>query len=311
MALALFQPAAEQQEEHEHGGGIEIHMAATQGHVHQGTGPRQSQGQGHRQIHARAAGAQAAPGALEERPAGVEHHRRGDQETGDAEHPGVDLIAALESAQVEGGGIHHRLHGAQARQGQPTQQTSRLAALIRFRRRVAGQGDAVTELEQPFRHPARGVRTVINQGECHGGQVGVHGHHPGDVAGGLLDQPATGGAGKAGKSQGQTLAGRVRAAVGGQQLGHVEQGQGALPFVAVRGGVVVGAAQTVVIVQAQIVDQGHGGGAARAAGRAFALGAGRQKRRGGGHLAAMSAQYRHRPGSTLPRRAPSGPRRRR
>ena len=32
-----------------------------------------------------------------------------------------------------------------------------------------------------------------------------------------------------------TLAGRVRAAVGGQQLGHVEQGQGALPFVAVRG----------------------------------------------------------------------------
>ena len=56
----------------------------------------------------------SARSTTEEWPAGEEYDRRGNQQPGDAEEEPIDLVTGIEGADVQGGGVHHRLHGAEA-----------------------------------------------------------------------------------------------------------------------------------------------------------------------------------------------------
>ena len=135
LARAQFQVAGGQQEGHEHGHGIEIHLAVSGiGRVHRGNEGGHD-AQRHRHVHAGAAMAQVVAGVAPDRPCRVQHHGHGQRETGPVhQHDGpVQRLQGIRGdavvAQVAGPGKHHHLHHGQPGQRQAHQRVPALLAV--------------------------------------------------------------------------------------------------------------------------------------------------------------------------------------
>ena len=155
MPRAHFQVAARQQEEHEHRNRIEVHLAAAAqrfddaGRVHRGDG------QCHRHVHADPACRERAPRAREERPRRIENHRRRHQQAEPAQQLARGCIERAGGAEVDRRGIHHGLHGAEARDQQPLERVARFAApqvieaaRVERQRVIAGARQRLQQLRQ-------------------------------------------------------------------------------------------------------------------------------------------------------------------
>jgi hypothetical protein len=195
LAGVHLQEAAGEQEEHEHGHRVEIHLlAADQGAVHAG-GEGGAHAQGHRHVHAGTLELEIAPGALEERQGGIEHHRRGQQHAGEA-HERLDVARhGVFVGQVGGHGVHHDLHHAQAGDGQAADggvallaEQLLLAAGVERVGVVADVGDALQDVGQ------MDAAVVPAHPGPPGGEIDVRRQHPGQLVQVTLVQPDAGGA---------------------------------------------------------------------------------------------------------------------
>ena len=96
-------------------------------------------------IHARAAFPQLAPGAGQERKAGIEHHRCRDQEGEPAKEVARGHRHLVLRVQVQRLGEHHRLQRADARQAHAQQPAPRIGAPRRFLVAAAGEVGPVAQ----------------------------------------------------------------------------------------------------------------------------------------------------------------------
>ena len=178
VARALLQHPRRQQQEHEHHRGVVPHVrSAAQRLDHAGEIRQQRRG-GDQRVHAEAAMAQLAPGPGDERPAGVEHHRRRHQERDPAEEVARRQRHLPAGVEVQRLGEHHRLHRAQAGQPQPQQVAVARGAALALAALTAGQVRPEAERHEDLQHrrQRRGLR-VPGEADAPGHRVRRHLHH--------------------------------------------------------------------------------------------------------------------------------------
>jgi hypothetical protein len=195
LAGIHLQEAAGEQEKHEHGHRVEIDLVtADQGAIHAG-GEGGAHAQGHRHVHAGTLELEIAPGALEERQGGIEHHRRGQQHAGEA-HERLDVARhGVFVGQIGGHGVHHDLHHAQAGDGQAADGgVALLAEQLLLAAGIEGIG-VVTDVLDALQDIGQADATVI---PAHpgppGGKIDVRRQHAGQLVQVTLVQPDAGGA---------------------------------------------------------------------------------------------------------------------
>ena len=113
LARPHLEPARAQQEEDEHGDGVEIHFGTARERGNQAGAEGNADAQRHGDVHAGFAPSQIAPGAAKKWRRGEKHHRHGQHQTGQAhQQPKVRAHAAL-VREIGRQGVHHHLHHAE------------------------------------------------------------------------------------------------------------------------------------------------------------------------------------------------------
>ena len=127
MARAHFEIAADAQEEHEHADRLEPDVAAAAQRLDDASGVDERDGQRHRHVHAEPARRERALRAGEERRRGIEHDGRRREQRQPSESSRV-ATSSVECAEPQHCGVHHRLHRAEARDGEALLRVARFAA---------------------------------------------------------------------------------------------------------------------------------------------------------------------------------------
>ena len=131
-AHGMIERAPDQQEEQQHDRGIVVGVLGVMGGLHHRHGERQDDAERNRHIHIERAGPQTAPGAEEERPAGIGRRRQRDQRRGPMEE-----IARLrrDIGRITRPHRHrqqHDVHGGKAGNRKTAREAARLGGLFLF-----------------------------------------------------------------------------------------------------------------------------------------------------------------------------------
>ena len=199
VAQAQLQPAAGEQEEHEHGQGVVVHLlakdAARVERARRADHKGDRHAQRHRQVHADPAQAHIAQCAGKEGATREHHHGQRDDPGGPAQQllHLARQVAGLRH--IRGPRVHHHLHHAKARHQPAPQGAAAFALALRAGKRIHGRHGAVARVLHGF-HPLRGqhpARLPHHAGTARGRtHVGLQ--HAGHGAQGVFDGERTGGA---------------------------------------------------------------------------------------------------------------------
>ena len=128
MAGAHFEVAADAQEEHEHADRLEPDVGTPGDDLDDASGVDERDGQRHRHVHAEPSRREKSFRAGEERRRGIEHDGRRREQRQPPENVARRDIDAVECAEPQRAGVHHRLHRAEAGDGEALLRIARFAA---------------------------------------------------------------------------------------------------------------------------------------------------------------------------------------
>ncbi len=155
-AHGVIERAPDQQEEQQHDRRVVIGMDGMIGGLYDRHGQGQDDAERNRHIHVERTRAQRAPGAQEERPAGIGRRRQGDQRRGPMEEIARLRRDVGDVARPHRHRQQHDVHGGEAGDRQATQQAAHLGRLLLLGTQrgewIAVIADALQRLQDLRRH---------------------------------------------------------------------------------------------------------------------------------------------------------------